>query len=157
MMETRLSVNLNKVALLRNARTIGIPSVLRAAEICMEAGAHGITVHPRPDERHVRRQDVFELAEALKAAPEIEFNIEGNPFPEFMELVLKVRPTQCTLVPDSPDAFTSDHGWDLKGTEAERLRPIISQLKEEGIRTSLFMETDLEQIGLARSVGADRV
>ncbi|HEX8177064.1 MAG TPA: pyridoxine 5'-phosphate synthase [Pyrinomonadaceae bacterium] len=157
MMGTRLSVNLNKVALLRNARTIGIPSVLRAAEICIEAGAHGITVHPRPDERHIRRQDVFELAEALKAAPEIEFNIEGNPFPEFMELVLKVRPTQCTLVPDSPDAFTSDHGWDLKGAEAESLRPIISRLKDEGIRTSLFMETDLEQIALARAVGADRV
>jgi pyridoxine 5-phosphate synthase len=155
--DTKLSVNLNKVALLRNARTIGIPSVLRAAEICIEAGAHGITVHPRPDERHIRRQDVFDLAKALKAAPEIEFNIEGNPFPEFMELVLKVKPTQCTLVPDSPDAFTSDHGWDLKGAEAERLRPIISRLKEEGIRTSLFMETDPEQIGLARAVGADRV
>ena len=157
MTDTKLSVNLNKVALLRNARTIGIPSVLRAAEICIEAGAHGITVHPRPDERHIRRQDVFDLAKALKAAPEIEFNIEGNPFPEFMELVLKVKPTQCTLVPDSPDAFTSDHGWDLKGAEAERLRPIISRLKEEGIRTSLFMETDPEQIGLARAVGADRV
>lgn len=157
MMGTKLSVNLNKVALLRNARTIGIPSVLRAAEVCIEAGAHGITVHPRPDERHIRRQDVLELAEALKSAPEVEFNIEGNPYPEFMELVLKVKPAQCTLVPDSPEAFTSDHGWDLKGAEAERLRPLISRLKEEGIRTSLFMETDLEQIGLARSVGADRV
>lgn len=156
-MGTKLSVNLNKVALLRNARTIGIPSVLRAAEICIEAGAHGITVHPRPDERHIRRQDVLELAEALKAAPEVEFNIEGNPFPEFMELVLKVRPAQCTLVPDSPDALTSDHGWDLKGAEAERLRPVIARLKDAGIRTSLFMETDPEQIGLARAVGADRV
>jgi pyridoxine 5-phosphate synthase len=93
----------------------------------------------------------------LKDAPEVEFNLEGNPFPEFMELVLKVKPTQCTLVPDSPDAFTSDHGWDLKGAEAERLRPIIRELKGEGIRTSLFMETDLDQIGLAREVGADRV
>jgi pyridoxine 5-phosphate synthase len=157
MMGTRLSVNLNKVALLRNARTIGMPSVLRAAEICIEAGAHGITVHPRPDERHIRRQDVFELADALKRTPEIEFNIEGNPFPEFMELVLKVKPAQCTLVPDSPEAFTSDHGWDLKGAEAERLRPIINQLKQEGIRTSLFMDADPEQIGLAREVGADRV
>ncbi|HEY0320428.1 MAG TPA: pyridoxine 5'-phosphate synthase [Pyrinomonadaceae bacterium] len=154
---TKLSVNLNKVALLRNARTIGIPSVLRAAEICIEAGAHGITVHPRPDERHIRRQDVFELAEALKGTPKVEFNIEGNPFPEFMELVLKVKPTQCTLVPDSPEAFTSDHGWDLKGAEAGRLRPIIDRLKQEGIRTSLFMETDPDQIGLARTVGADRV
>lgn len=154
-MGTKLSVNLNKVALLRNARTIGIPSVLRAAEICIEAGAHGLTVHPRPDERHIRRQDVFELAEMLKAAPEVEFNIEGNPFPEFMELVLKVKPTQCTLVPDSPEAFTSDHGWDLK-EHGERLRPIINQLRDAGIRTSLFMETDPEQIGLARRVGADR-
>ena len=158
MIGTRLSVNLNKVALLRNARTIGIPSVLRAAEICIDAGAHGLTVHPRPDERHIRRQDVFELAEALKHAPEIEFNIEGNPFPEFMELVLKVKPTQCTLVPDSPEAFTSDHGWDLKGADAGRLRPIINRLKEEGIRTSLFMDAvDPSQIGLAREVGADRV
>ena len=156
MILTKLSVNLNKVALLRNARTIGIPSVLRAAEICIEAGAHGITVHPRPDERHIRRQDVFELADVLKSTPEVEFNIEGNPFPEFMELVLKVAPTQCTLVPDSPEAFTSDHGWDLKA-EGERLRPIISRLKDAGIRTSLFMETEPEQIGLARNVGADRV
>jgi pyridoxine 5-phosphate synthase len=156
-MGTKLSVNLNKVALLRNARTIGIPSVLRAAELCIEAGAHGLTVHPRPDERHIRRQDVFELADVLKQTPEVEFNIEGNPFPEFVELVLKVKPTQCTLVPDSPDAFTSDHGWDLKGAEAERLRPIINRLKQEGIRTSLFMEADPEQIGLARIVGADRV
>lgn len=155
-MTTKLSVNLNKVALLRNARTIGIPSVLRAAQICIEAGAHGITVHPRPDERHIRRDDVFELAEALKQNPEVEFNIEGNPFPEFMELVLEVRPTQCTLVPDSPEAFTSDHGWDLKA-EGECLRPIIARLKDAGIRTSLFMETEPEQIGLARSVGADRV
>lgn len=157
-MGTRLSVNLNKVALLRNARTIGIPSVLRAAEICIEAGAHGITVHPRPDERHIRRQDVLELSEALKATPEVEFNIEGNPFPEFMELVLKVKPAQCTLVPDSPDAFTSDHGWDLRGAEADRLRPIIKRLRDAGIRTSLFMDAgDPEQIGLARAVGADRV
>lgn len=154
---TRLSVNLNKVALLRNARTIGMPSVMRAAATCIEAGAHGITVHPRPDERHIRRQDVLELAAALKATPEVEFNIEGNPFPEFLELVLKVKPTQCTLVPDSPEAFTSDHGWDLKGAEAERLQPIISELKREGIRTSLFMEADPDQIGLARAVGADRV
>lgn len=156
-MTTKLSVNLNKVALLRNARTIGIPSVLHAAQVCIDAGAQGITVHPRPDERHIRRQDVFELSELLKDFPDVEFNIEGNPFAEFMELVLKVKPTQCTLVPDSPEAFTSDHGWDLKGAEAERLRPIISRLKSEGIRTSLFMETDLEQIGLAREVGADRV
>jgi pyridoxine 5-phosphate synthase len=155
-MAAKLSVNLNKVALLRNARTIGIPSVMRAARICIAAGAHGITVHPRPDERHIRREDVFELAAVLRESPEVEFNIEGNPFPEFMELVLEVKPTQCTLVPDSPEAFTSDHGWDLTA-EGERLRPIIKELKDARIRTSLFMETDLSQIALARQLGADRV
>lgn len=153
---TSLSVNLNKVALLRNARTIGMPSVERAARMCIEAGAQGITVHPRPDERHIRRQDVYELAELLKAHPEVEFNIEGNPFPEFMALVLEVKPTQCTLVPDSPEAFTSDHGWDLS-EHAARLQPIVDALKRAGIRTSLFMETDLEQIERAAALGADRV
>lgn len=155
-MTTKLSVNLNKVALLRNARTIGIPSVTRAAQICIEAGAHGITVHPRPDERHIRRDDVHELAALLTQSPEVEFNIEGNPFAEFMDLVLRIKPTQCTLVPDSPEAFTSDHGWDLTA-EGTRLRPIIGELKQEGIRVSLFMDTDLEQIERARAVGADRV
>ena len=153
---TKLSVNLNKVALLRNARNLDLPSVLRAGKICIEAGAHGLTVHPRPDERHIRRHDVYELAEMLLETPNVEFNIEGNPFPEFMELVLRVRPTQCTLVPDSPEAFTSDHGWDLT-EHGERLRSIIDKLKEAGIRTSLFMETDLHQIELARDVGADRI
>ena len=153
---TRLSVNLNKVALLRNARTLGIPSVTRAARISMEAGAHGITVHPRPDERHIRRTDVLELSELLKEWPAVEFNIEGNPFPEFVELVLKVRPTQVTLVPDSPEAFTSDHGCDLKA-DATRLRPIISRFKGEGIRVSLFMDADPEQIKRAPETGADRV
>src|SRR5512145_375016 len=114
---TRLSVNLNKIALLRNSRNIGIPSVLRAAELSIGAGAHGITVHPRPDERHIRPSDVHELAAMLKRFPNVEFNIEGNPFADYMELVRAVKPTQCTLVPDSPEAFTSDHGWNV---EAER-------------------------------------
>ena len=153
---TALSVNLNKVALLRNARTINMPSVARAAEVCIAAGAQGITVHPRPDERHIRRRDVYELAELLAAHPEVEFNIEGNPFPEFMALVLEVKPTQCTLVPDSPEAFTSDHGWDLS-EHAARLRPILDKLGQAGIRTSLFMETDLEQIERASAIGADRI
>src|SRR5688572_7160137 len=100
---TKLSVNVNKVALLRNTRNIGIPSVMDSARWSIEAGAHGITVHPRPDERHIRPSDVYELAEFLKAHKNIEFNIEGNPFPEFMDIVRRVKPTQCTLVPDSPE------------------------------------------------------
>ena len=150
---TKLSVNLNKVALLRNTRTIGIPSVINAARICISAGAHGITVHPRPDERHTKPSDVYELAEMLT----VEFNIEGNPFgPRFMEIVRKVKPTQCTLVPDSPDAFTSDHGWDLS-EHSKRLIPIIQELKGLGSRVSLFMDPDIEQIQWARDVGTDRI
>jgi pyridoxine 5-phosphate synthase len=149
---TQLSVNLNKVALLRNTRTIGIPSVIDAARTCIEAGVHGITVHPRPDERHIRSSDVYELAEMLT----VEFNIEGNPFPRFMEIVRKVKPTQCTLVPDTPDAFTSDHGWDVS-EHGNRLRPIIQELKDLGIRVSLFMDPDIDQIQRAREVGTDRI
>lgn len=150
---TNLSVNLNKVALLRNTRTLGIPSVVRAAEICIDAGAHGITVHPRPDQRHIRPRDVFDLADMLT----VEFNIEGNPFfPEFMEIVRKVKPDQCTLVPDSADAFTSDHGWDLN-KDSERVRPVIRELKDLGIRVSLFMDPDISQIRLAGESGTDRV
>ena len=153
---TNLSVNLNKVALLRNARTIGIPSVTSAARTCVRAGAHGITLHPRPDERHVRPADVYEIAEILIETPEVEFNLEGNPFPKFMEIVRRVKPTQCTLVPDSPDAFTSDHGWDL-GESGERLKPIVNELKKLGIRVSLFMDADLHQIERVPEVGADRI
>src|SRR5262245_29529097 len=128
---TQLSVNLNKVALLRNTRYIGIPSVVEAARTCVQAGAHGVTVHPRPDERHTKATDVYALAESLAEAPGVELNIEGNPFPRFMEIVRQVKPAQCTLVPDSPDAFTSDHGWNLaqNGAESKRLAPIIEELK----------------------------
>ncbi len=153
---TKLSVNLNKVALLRNARTLNIPSVTDAARTCIRAGAHGITVHPRPDERHIKSTDVGELAELLANVPSVEYNIEGNPFPAFMALVRKVQPTQCTLVPDSPDALTSDHGWDLE-QEGERLKPVIEELKSLNVRVSLFMDTDLTQIERAREVGADRI
>src|SRR5262249_47078250 len=112
---TKLSVNINKIATLRNMRTLGIPSVIHAARLCLDAGAHGITVHPRPDQRHVRPADVFELHELLKRDyPNAEFNIEGNPLIEYMEIVERVKPTQCTLVPDAREAFTSNHGWDLK-------------------------------------------
>jgi pyridoxine 5-phosphate synthase len=153
---TKLSVNLNKVALLRNSRAIGIPSVTRAALVCIDAGAAGITVHPRPDERHTKASDVYELASLLEAKPVVEFNIEGNPFPKFMEIVRGVRPTQCTLVPDSPDAYTSDHGWNLAENES-RLKPIIGELKALGIRVSLFLEPDCAQVQRAADVGADRI
>ena len=149
---TVLSVNLNKVALLRNARDIGIPSVTEAAQICMDAGAGGITVHPRPDERHIRMSDVDELAQMLS----VEFNIEGNPFPDFMALVSRIRPAQCTLVPDEPGQSTSDHGWDLR-KDAQRARPIIAALQQQGIRVSLFLDPDVEQVERAHEVGADRV
>ena len=147
-----LSVNLNKVALLRNSRTIGIPSVVDAARTCVEAGALGITVHPRPDQRHIRTDDVFELAGML----DVEFNIEGNPFPDFMEIVRRVKPTQCTLVPDSPGQFTSDHGWEVE-TEADRLAPVIRELKALGVRVALFMDTDSTEFELVAQLGADRV
>ncbi|MHC5033528.1 MAG: pyridoxine 5'-phosphate synthase [Planctomycetota bacterium] len=148
----KLSVNVNKVALLRNQRPIGIPSVIEAAQTCIRAGAHGITVHPRPDERHIRRSDVYELAEVVTA----EFNIEGNPFPRYMEIVRDVKPTQATLVPDAPGAVTSDHGWDL-AEHAERLEPIVAELRDLGVRVSLFMDPDPAQIERAATVGADRV
>lgn len=150
---TNLSVNLNRVALLRNSRNIGIPSVTHAARIAIEAGAHGVTVHPRPDERHIKPSDVYELAQMLT----VEFNIEGNPFqPPFMDIVCEVKPTQCTLVPDAPDAFTSDRGWDIAGNR-DRLIPIIQRLKELGIRVSLFMDADSTQMPLAKEIGSDRV
>jgi pyridoxine 5-phosphate synthase len=150
---TNLSVNLNKIALLRNTRTLGIPSVTRAAQICIEAGAQGITVHPRPDERHIKPADVYELAEMLT----VEFNIEGNPFfPQFMEIVRKVKPTQCTLVPDAANVFTSDHGWNLS-IDNKRLMPVIRELKDLGVRVSLFIDADTGQIQRVADTGADRV
>lgn len=152
----KLSVNLNKVATLRNTRSIGIPSVAHAARLCLDAGAPGITVHPRPDERHIRPADVDELASLLQRYPAAEFNIEGNPFQGYMQIVTRVRPTQCTLVPDSPDQSTSDHGWDLV-RDGDRLAPIIADLKKLGCRTSLFMDVDSTQWEIARQIGADRV
>jgi len=153
---TRLSVNLNKVALLRNSRNIGIPNVLRAAELSVGAGAHGVTVHPRPDRRHIRPSDVYDLADFLKNYPQVEFNIEGNPFPEFLEMARRIKPAQCTLVPDGPDAITSDHGWDLD-QEGQWLAPIIAELRDLGARVSIFMDADSAQWGKARELGADRV
>lgn len=152
----KLSVNLNKVALLRNTRALGIPSITRAADIAIKAGADGITVHPRPDGRHIRADDVRELATLLRAAPNVEFNIEGNPFHNLLEYVREARPHQCTLVPDESGQFTSDHGWDL-AKDAARLAPIVTELKSLGVRVSLFMDPVPAAMSLARSLGADRV
>jgi pyridoxine 5-phosphate synthase len=158
---TALSVNVNKVALLRNTRHLGIPSVLRAATLALQAGADGITVHPRPDERHIRGHDVHELAALLKDWPEAEYNIEGNPLHNLMAFVRAVRPHQATFVPDSVGQFTSDHGWDLLGPgaadEAARLRPLIDECHALGVRVSLFMDPRPEAMAAVRALGADRV
>jgi pyridoxine 5-phosphate synthase len=153
-----LSVNLNKVALLRNQRDVGYPSVLAAARTALEAGAQGITVHPRPDERHTRRGDVLELA-ALVAQDyggRPEFNIEGYPDDALLDLLEAVRPDQATLVPDMPDARTSDHGWDLPAA-AGLLGPAVARLRARGIRVSLFMDPEPAKLQAAREIGADRV
>ena len=152
---TRLSVNVNKVALLRNSRPLDIPSVMLAAELAIDAGAHGITVHPRPDARHIRPHDVHSLRKLVRARG-VEFNIEGNPFQPMLDLVRAVRPDQCTLVPDDPGASTSDHGWDL-GRDGTRLQPVIAELKILGVRVSLFMDPEDQAMAAARATGADRV
>jgi pyridoxine 5-phosphate synthase len=155
---TDLSVNLNRVALLRNSRNIGIPSVVKAARIVLDAGAYGVTVHPRPDQRHIRPSDVDDLSELLSQHyPQAEYNIEGNPLePPFMDIVCRVKPNQCTLVPDSPDQATSDHGWDVV-RDGDRLIPIIHRLKDNNIRVSLFMDADPAPMAQAKKLGADRV
>ncbi len=153
---TRLSVNLNKIALLRNSRTLGIPSVTRAAAIALDAGAHGITVHPRPDARHIRVADVRELSALLKGRRGAEFNIEGNPFEGLLDIAREVLPQQCTLVPDEPGAVTSDHGWDVR-RDGKRLQPLIAELKSLGIRVSLFMDPVPDIMVSVRELDADRV
>ncbi|ARN75022.1 pyridoxine 5'-phosphate synthase [Oceanicoccus sagamiensis] len=161
-----LSVNLNKIALIRNSRDTTYPSVTHHAQICIDAGADGITVHPRPDQRHIRVDDCYDLATMLS----VEFNIEGNPFapamksdrpgvsdyPGFIDLVKDIKPAQCTLVPDSNEQLTSDHGFDLTQS-GDQLAPIIQELQKLGVRVSLFMDPDLQQIELAKQVGADRI
>lgn len=163
---TALSINLNKIALIRNSRDTEYPSVPLHAARCVAAGAHGITVHPRPDQRHIRADDCYELAAML----DVEFNIEGNPFaapmksdrpgvsdyPGFLNIIRKTRPAQCTLVPDTNSQLTSDHGFDLT-RDGERLLPIIEELHELGVRVSLFMDPVEQQIRLAREIGADRI
>ncbi len=161
-----LSVNLNKIALIRNSRDTTNPSVPAHAQLCIDAGADGITVHPRPDQRHIRASDCFDLAAMLK----VEFNIEGNPFtsarkserpgvgdyPGFMNLVREIRPAQCTLVPDTDGQLTSDHGFDLQ-RDGDRVAPLVEELRSLGIRTSLFMDPDPQQIRLAAQTGTDRI
>ena len=149
---TQLSVNVNKIATLRNARGGNVPNLVQVALDCERFGAQGITVHPRPDERHIRYQDVYDLKQVLTT----EFNIEGNPIPSFMELVGRVRPHQVTLVPDAPDALTSSAGWDVAANRSF-LTEILTQLKEWGIRTSIFVGTDLRNLEAAAAIGTDRV
>ena len=149
---TRLSVNINKVATLRNARGGDIPNVVKVALDCETFGADGITVHPSPDERHLLRADVYDLRPLLRT----EFNIEGYPSPEFIDLVLKVKPHQVTLVPDSPTQITSNSGWDTK-TNIDFLTDVLDQFNTAGIRTSVFVSTDTEMIEYAAKAGADRV
>jgi pyridoxine 5-phosphate synthase len=161
-----LSVNLNKIALIRNSRDTAIPDVPQHARMCIAAGADGITVHPRPDQRHIRAQDCFDLA----AMVDVEFNIEGNPmagprrseragvgdYPGFMALVREIRPAQCTLVPDAEHQLTSDHGFDLR-RDGDRVAPLVEELQGLGIRTSLFIDPDPGQIRLAAQLGTDRI
>ena len=151
-MMTNLSVNINKIATLRNARGENVPNVEHVAVDCEAFGANGITIHPRPDERHIRQDDVFALRPLVKT----EFNIEGYPSPDFIDLVLKVKPEQVTLVPDAPDAITSNAGWDVKAHHAF-LSEIVDRFKEAGIRTSIFVDPDVETVKLAAATGADRV
>ncbi len=153
----QLSVNLNKVALLRNARDLDLPSVTTMGRIALEAGAHGLTAHPRPDARHITSADVLALPAVLADFPEAEYNIEGNPFTgRFMDLVGETRPIQATLVPDTPGQRTSDHGWDV-AADGDRLAPIIEQLQAWGVRVSLFMDPDPEQITRAAALGVERI
>lgn len=160
---TALSVNLNKIALIRNSREGNFPDVTEHGKICLDFGADGLTVHPRPDQRHIRPYDVMDIAELLKDYPDREFNIEGNPFaesiknfPGFLSLVRSSLPDQCTLVPDNNQQLTSDHGFDLQ-ISGETLKPIINELHDLGIRVSLFMDPDKDQISMAKEIGADRI
>ena len=155
-MTVHLSVNLNKVALVRNTRHLGIPSVTRAATLCLQAGAQGITVHPRPDERHIRATDVADLSALMQVWPDREYNIEGNPLQNLMGFVRQFRPHQATFVPDTEGQFTSDQGWN-PATDTDKLRPLIAEVKALDVRVSLFMDAEPAHMAWAKSVGADRV
>lgn len=154
----RLSVNLNKIALLRNSRRTGVPDIREFAHLVYASGAHGITVHPRPDERHIQRADVIQIAELSKSwRPAFELNVEGYPDERFLQLASEVRPEQCMLVPDAPDAFTSDKGWDLGEDQIQHVRPAITCLKEIGCRTILFVDPDPSIVPKVARSGADGI
>jgi pyridoxine 5-phosphate synthase len=153
---TVLSVNVNKIALLRNSRGRDFPCVVGFSEQLIDLGVKGITVHPRPDERHVTRRDVYALSEMLRDKPQVEFNIEGYPSEDFIKMVLEVCPDQCTLVPDSPGQLTSDHGWNIPENQFV-LQQVLSELREGGVRSSLFLDPDSEMVGHVTSVAADRI
>jgi pyridoxine 5-phosphate synthase len=153
---TVLSVNVNKIALLRNSRGREFPSVVGFSEQLITLGVKGITVHPRPDERHITRRDVYALSEMLKEKPQVEFNIEGYPSEDFMKMVLEVCPDQCTLVPDSPEQLTSDHGWNIPPNQSV-LQQVLSELRNSGIRSSLFLDPDPEMVDHVQGVAADRI
>ena len=153
----KLSVNVNKIATLRNTRHLEIPSLVGLSTVALDAGAHGVTVHPRPDHRHIRPGDVYALATLLRERyPSAEYNIEGNPFLDYVHYARDVRPTQCTLVPDTAESRTSDHGWDVV-RDAQRLGPVIEELKGFGCRVSLFVDADPAVMKPAAKLGADRV
>ena len=153
---TILSVNVNKIALLRNSRGRNFPDVLHFVRRLIGMGVKGITVHPRQDERHVTRQDVVDITALLREFPGLEFNIEGYPSPEFMDLIVRARPAQCTLVPDAPDQLTSDHGWDVR-VNAALLRNVLEQLRGLGVRSSLFLDPSVESVEQVREIGPDRI
>lgn len=155
-MPTLLSVNLNKIALIRNSRGRDYPSIVHFAALALEAGAAGVTIHPRPDQRHARYADVAALKAVVERFPGAELNIEGYPDRQFLDVVLAARPQQCTLVPDEPGQLTSDHGWNIV-RDAARLAPIVAELKAAGIRVSLFVDPDIAQIDAAPATGTDRV
>jgi pyridoxine 5-phosphate synthase len=152
---TKLSVNLNKIALLRNSRGRDFPNVVEFAKKFIALGVDGITVHPREDERHITKEDTVDLGRLLADSP-VEFNVEGYPSKEFLELITKVKPTQCTLVPDAPDQLTSDHGWDIS-KDGEFLRERLSYISSLGIRTAIFLDPDIEEVRRASTVGTDRI
>ena len=154
----RLSVNLNKVALLRNSRRTGVPDVRHFGRIAHDAGSDGLTMHPRPDERHIRRQDVFDLAELMRPwRPAFELNIEGYPDKRFLDLVALVKPEQCTLVPDAPDVLTSEEGWRLDGEERSLVLPAVAALQQMGARVILFVDPDPAAAAPVREAGADGI
>jgi pyridoxine 5-phosphate synthase len=153
---TKLSVNVNKIALLRNSRGRDFPNVIQFAKKYIELGVHGITVHPRQDERHITVRDAYELAEFLKDYPEVEYNIEGYPSADFMRIIRETKPDQCTLVPDGVNQVTSDHGWDLT-LHKNQISHLAKEIREYGVRSAVFLDPEIEQVALVAQTGVDRI